>query len=168
MRYIALLLVLFSTGLLAQTQTISEPDYSIKCPVNWTTARYEGVLALMAPQTGANDKFSENLNVVSQQVATTGTQSLDAYVSANITQLEGMGISGIQRNEYIAGKKKLKGYLITYTTNIFTKGVIDQKLWQVFTQFNGKFFVITYSSIPETFAQYLPQMEMAVATIVFK
>jgi len=168
MRCIALLFVLFTTQLFAQNQTIKGPDYSYKCPKNWILQHYNGLLAVTTPLDGFDDRFADNINVLSQPQSMFSNVGLDEYVQINIDQLESSGIQAIQRSEYIAGKKKLKGYLLVYTTDVFSKGAYQQKVWQVFVVYNQKYFVVTYSSLPETFLKYLPQMEMVVATIVFK
>lgn len=168
MRYIALLMVLLSFQLAAQTQTIKEPAYRYKCPKDWTPMRYQGVLVVTSPLENSNDKFADNLNILSQPAKLFRDVSLEEYVKVNIREMEAAGITNIQRSEYLAGKKKLKGILLVYTTDNYSKGTYQQKLWQVFVKYNKKYFVISYSSLPQTYAKYLPQIEQIVSTIVFK
>lgn len=160
--------MLVCSQLAAQNLTVNEPTYSFKYPKDWTATRLQDMMAVMAPSDGEGDSFRENLNIVWQPTSMFDNADLDWYVNTNISQLQDMGVSGIKRSDYVVGKKKLKGYLLVYTTDKFSNGAVDQKLWQLFVLHNDKYFVISYSSLEPQFEKYLLQIQQIVSTIRFK
>lgn len=167
MRYITFILALITVQLSAQIK-VAEPTYSLTCPKGLDTVRYQGVLVLMAPLDGAGDNFTENLNIVSQDAPLFADSTLEGYLKFNIDQMSLIGVKVDEVLDEKIGKAGYKAKVMVYQTEKYMQDESVIKLRQWLVKHNNKFFVVTYTCRPAEYNRYLPVMQRAVETIVFK
>lgn len=149
---------------------IAEADFTIDMPKGLDTSRYRNILAIMAPRDGATDDFSENLNVVSQIAADfpDTIQTTEQYTKFTITQLKSIGVNVEQVVDEKIGKDGIAAKTIIYETDLYMPDKSALKLRQALLRFGPRFYVVTYTCRPAEYARFLPIMQQAISTIVFK
>lgn len=169
MRYILIFTLLLAHSAQAQIK-VNEADFSIEVPKGLDTSRYRNVLAILAPRDGATDDFSENLNVVSQIAADfpDTIQTTEQYTKFTITQLKSIGVNVEQVVDEKIGKEGIAAKTIIYQTDQYMPDKSVIKLRQALLRAGTKFYVVTYTCRPAEYTRFLPLIQQAIGTIVFK
>lgn len=171
MRYIGLFLLLLTFSAGAQTNIFNEKDFSLIYPSNWDTAHYTTIPVLYAPIESADDGFRENINIVTEKATGVADITVDEYVQLSIENLEptlGDDVKKIKKSTIKIGKNQEEGRLMQYNTTKFADDGSELTLWQAVIKTNKKFFIITYTSKPDSYSTYIKDVEDIVKSIRFK
>ena len=152
-------LVLGSVLCQAQEQNVYESPYfgfSISYPADWRTTELGGIIVFLSPLESAEDNFSENINVVVEDLSSAPGISLKEYADISASNLEAMltGLKIVDRSSTVVDGKETA--VITYT-----RPERDLKLKQrVYILIsNNKGYNLTYSAKEDSFDKFLPQAE---------
>lgn len=140
----------FGQGL---TEVHETDHYKIKYPNNWTLFEDDDLgeaIHVVAPKSGKEDTFTENVSVIIQELAGYNI-TLDDYVKLAEKQItetvENSAILSSQR--FVAGS--IQSHKIIYKGRI--QG-IDLKLIRYYQMKNEKAYILTYTALESDFEQH--------------
>jgi hypothetical protein len=161
MKKLIIILILFIGLFDVKGQTgqknLTGDGYRITYPEQWK-ANQSGYMGtnffLFSPLTGENDKFSENINLVTQNLTGTGISSLDDFVNLSENQ-----IKTIITDAKIIQSKRITGEKYTYHQIIFEgkQSNFHLKTMQYYWVINNKAYVLTFTAQAGEFDKYLPE-----------
>lgn len=166
---ICLLLVAFTTQ--AQTLILNKPDFSAIYPANWDTLSQQGIPCILSPLDSDDDNFRENINIISESAKAAGNITLEEYFDLNLTNIkDGLGdeAGNLKVSDITVGHYKDAAKLIEYTTTRLMPDGSALKLYQILTLSGSKFYIISFTSLPNTFDKYLPQVKLIFDSLRFK
>lgn len=135
------------------TQTHETDHYKIRYPEKWTLFEDDDIgeaIHIVAPKTGNDDKFTENVSVIIQDL--TGIQiGIDDYVKLAERQIEETVLESqiLSSQRFEAGR--VKSHKIVY------KGVIQGfplKLIRYYQLNDNKAYILTYTALEKDFEQH--------------
>jgi len=137
----------------------SNEEYSFKLsyPKEWT--KYDDAMgtlvAFVAPKDGENDPFSENINVVVQDLSSQ-TVTLDQYVQASEEEIK----QYISNADIISSKKTKLGENNAYKL-VFSgeQGIYRIKWMQIYVVKNNFAYVFTFTAEDSQYDKYISQVE---------
>lgn len=149
----------------AKGKAYSGSGYTIDFPSDWEIKKGTGMIDVyaMSPIEGTQDKFQENINIVLENVPQ-GMANKD-YVDLSIDNAKkGLtGFSVISRKKITIGGQSAEQMVYEHTY----KG-IKIKAGQAIVINKGKAYVITLSTLSNTYGTYAPYFEAALKTMKFK
>jgi len=162
--YIILTLGLLSCGEKKQTpisadnpnswKTVSVDNYTITYPPTWTldnSERMGMILQLFSPLSSPDDKFSDNVNLVIQNLTGQPIKSLDQYTKLSENQiLTMMTDSKILSSERLNSNGQ-EFQKITYTAQ---QGIYKLKFQQYYFIKNELAYVLTFTCVADEFEKY--------------
>ncbi len=140
-------------GQAVEWKTLAQSDYSIQYPATWQ-ANASGQMGtkfiLFAPKDGPDDKFNENVNLLSGPL-TDKKMTLDEYVKVNESQIE----TGIEKVKMLKSEK-LKNSRFEYYRVIYTGDHQDMHLEfeQYYIIVNQVAYVLTFTTEAARYSKY--------------
>ena len=149
--FIIVITLLLSTNLYSQTEVYETDVFSIEYPVNWklNTSVQGALFAITSPLVTKEDKFSENVNLIIQDLSGMNID-LDKYVTLSKKQL-----LLIPKGE-ISESKRVKNKDYEYHKIAF-KGFLENrnlKGKQMYIIRNEKAYVLTYTGVGNDYMLY--------------
>jgi serine/threonine-protein kinase len=150
--FIILITFFLSTNLYSQIEVYETDVYSIEYPANWklNTSVQGAIFAVTSPLVTKEDKFSENVNLIIQDLSGMNID-LDKYVSLSKKQL-----LLIPKGE-VSESKRMKNGNYEYHKIVF-KGFLENrnlKGKQIYIIRNEKAYVLTYTGIGDDYKRYV-------------
>lgn len=135
-------------------KTISADNYTITYPPTWTldnNGRMGMIFQLLSPLSSPEDKFSDNVNLVIQNLTGQPIKSLDQYTKLSENQiLTMMTDSKILLSERLNSNGK-EFQKITYTAQ---QGIYKLKFQQYYFIKNELAYVLTFTCVADEFEKY--------------
>ena len=149
--FIIVIVLILSTNLYSQTEVYETDIFSIAYPVNWklNTSIQGALFAITSPLVTKEDKFSENVNLIIQDLSGMNIH-LDKYVTLSEKQL-----LLIPKGE-ISESKRVENKDYEYHKIVF-KGFLENrnlKGKQVYIIRNEKAYVLTYTGVGNDYKLY--------------
>lgn len=170
MRYLTILAFLFALNTQAQTLIWNDDNFSIIYPANWDTMHYSSTPTILSPSDGADDTFRENVNILNEPAKGANDMPIEEYVDINVSYVKDKigDDAKINISDIAVGHYKDPGKLIDYTTDKLTESGTALHLWQVMVKTNTKYYIFTYTALPDKFEKYLPQVKEMLGSLRFK
>lgn len=170
MKYIITLFVVLNFTIHAQTndwKTIDKPNYQIKYPSTWTadlSGKMNATFFLFAPLEGNTDKFSENINLLIQDVSAYNLD-LDAYTKISVDQ-----IKKLITNSSLIESRKVKTANGEHQKVVYTgdQNGMRLKFEQYYWVIKNKAYVLTLTTDISTFETYKKTGEAIMDTFKIK
>jgi serine/threonine-protein kinase len=146
----------------AQEQKVYESPYfgfSISYPADWRTTELGGIIVFLSPLESADDNFSENVNVVVEDLSSAPGITLKEYADISASNLEAMlaGLKIVDRSSTVIDGKEAA--VITYTRPERDLK-LKQRVYIIIS--NNKGYNLTYSAKEDSFDKFLPQAEVII------
>ena len=150
----SLLLSMCYTGISQGLTQIHETDhYKIRFPEKWTLIEDDDLgeaIHIVAPKSGFEDEFTENVSVVIQDLS--GVQiGIDDFVKLAEKQIE----ETVQEGQVLSSKRFEAGRIKSH--KLIYKGVIQGfrlKLIRYYQLNNNKAYILTYTALEKDFEQH--------------
>lgn len=147
-------------------QTLARNGYQLQYPTTWridTTGIMGAELFVFSPLTDTADKFSENVNLLIQDLK--GQQiDLKAYKQISDEQFAQVTDGKVEESEIIkAGTKEY--FRATYS---MTQQNLQLKVTSICYIKNEKAYLVTYTALADTYEQYKKIAEEVLASFSFK
>ena len=136
-----------------EVKTFTNDNYSLEYPATWTldTSKTWGAdLMLFAPKDDDQDKFSENVNVLIQDLAGMGI-GLEQYKEITDQQIATLATDGRIIESSILKKGNKEMYRIVYT---MTQGDFNLKITSHCFIQNERAFLVTFTTEVEKYENY--------------
>ena len=134
-------------------KTTSGKEFSISYPEDWTadqSGQMGTKLFLFAPQEDANDKFNENINLMTEDLPSNSID-LDTYVEASEKQIK----KYIDDAEIISSKRvTLNGKDFQNVSYTGSQSNLSLKFNQFYTIQDGKAYILTFTCKEDTYDKY--------------
>lgn len=166
-KFLFIIVLLLSQTIFSQLRTkeFSKSNYSINYPESWILQDNVGngiEFFLLTKKTDAKDSFSENLNLIIQNIESLNLD-LDKYV-------------GITENQFKDNKAKVlinkrnKNKFNDFHVFVFEANVNgnDLKFMQYIFIENNKAYVLTFSATLANFDRYIAEMQKAMNSFTLK
>ncbi len=166
-KFLFIIVVLLSQTVFSQLRTkeFSKNNYAIKYPDSWILQDNFGngiEFFLLTKKTDTNDSFSENLNLIIQNIESLNLD-LDKYV-------------GITENQFKDNKAKVlvdkrdKNKFNDFHVFVFEANVKgnDLKFMQYIFVENNRAYVLTFSATLDNFDRYIAEMQKAMDSFTLK
>lgn len=142
-----------------------ENGFSINLPKDWEVKKdFMGtVVATMSPQTGAEDTFRENLNIIVTDAE--GATDLKAYADATFDSTKTM-LTDFQLSE--RGNTQQGNIHSEWAVFSHRQGDSTLKTMTHILLSKGKTYIVTSTGTPESFDTYRPQFDEIVKTFKFE
>lgn len=150
---LGLTLFLLSITINAQSDNKSyeTDEFVIKYPNSWSLKSNEisqPILTINAPLTSDQDMFSENINIITQDLSTVEV-TLQQYFDYNLSQLNQIENGElISKTKYSDDKNEYHKIIFKGTMNNYDLAII-----QVYALKNKKAYVVTFTSLTSEFAK---------------
>lgn len=143
----------FSKNIQEGWSTLSEKNYSVQYPEEWRldqSGQMNTKFMLFSPITGADDSFSENVNLIIEDL-TGHNISLDQYVELSENQLK-----SVLENVNIVSSETITGDDMEFHKVVFTgaQGAFNLKFTQHYYIYSNKAFVLTLTCEANQYDNY--------------
>ena len=149
------ILILLQMGIYAQEkmETFVKGDFSIMYPKLWTvdaSGRMNSEVIFFSPME-VNDTFQENVNILLQDL--TGQNiDLKEYIDISIQQVKNAAKDyTIEKNEVMI-KDGIQYGILVWNGNVTGSPL---KFKQIVREKDQKFFIVTFTSLPEKYEQFI-------------
>lgn len=179
MRPITILLIIICTHpLFAQNKnraalkalpwkTATTDSYSVKYPRGWEldmTARMGTLFFIFAPPTSANDKFKENLNLMTEDVSTYNV-TLDKYVDGS----KGSVTNALKNAKFQSDtKEKINGRECRHLMYTGEQKDFDLQFEAYIFMVRNRAYIFTFTGEQKNYNIYSKTVREAAATLNFK
>lgn len=165
MRYILILTVLLAFNANGQIN-VKRKLFSFTIPPGVEVMDYKGACVAITNNTGPDDNFRDNVNIVHQPVKDFN-MDLDAYTNLNIKSFKEEGMEVTVGGEHFIGPKKVRARSVTFV-HTPKGGDIELKQTQYYVKTKKEYYVITYSSTTGDYDTFYYLLESLLNTVKFK